>query len=196
MSRSPVSLRTATVDDVAWLVDIWGDALRRGDRATRRADLEQVVAAQDERSRLVVAELDGHPAGAVYLVQGTLSPLDLEPVVQTVAPYVLPEFRRRGVGRALVEAGVTFAEERGIARVTTTSASGARDTHRFLARIGLGSHSTLRVGPTMVVRARLEAARPPSGMRQPAGTRPIGQVLAVRRSLRRLGLDAVQPQRP
>lgn len=196
MSRSPVSLRTATVDDVAWLVDVWGDALRRADRATQRADLKRVVAAQDERSRLVVAELDGHPAGAVYLCEGTLSPLDLEPVVQTVAPYVLPEFRRRGVGRALVEAGVAFAEERGIARITTTSASAARDTHRFLARIGLASHSTLRVGPTMAVRARLEAARSRSVVRQPAGGRPIGQVLAVRRSLRRLGLDAAQLQRP
>ena len=47
----------------------------------------------------------------------TFSPINLEPVVQVVSPHVLPEFRRHGIGSALMQAAVEFAEELGIAHV-------------------------------------------------------------------------------
>ena len=108
-------------EDADRLADLWADVLRRVDREEQAADLrsiiERVAPLHDER--LVVAEYDGQLAGAVHLRAATITPLNLEPVVQTISPHVFPEFRRHGVGRALMEASVAFAEELGIGHVAT-----------------------------------------------------------------------------
>ena len=56
----------------------------------------------------------------------TLSPINLEPVVQCYTPTVVPELRRHGVGRTLVEAAVALAEDLGIAHVMTAAVGVAR----------------------------------------------------------------------
>jgi GNAT superfamily N-acetyltransferase len=89
---------------------------------------------------------------------------------------VVPDHRRRGIGKALVEAAVTWAEELGVGHVATAAASGSREANRFMARLALGPQAVLRMAPTPAVRAKL-AGRHPSG-------RQVTQVLAVRRSLR------------
>ncbi len=63
MSRQPVSLRRASVDDVPFLVELWGDSLRRADRQDQVHDLELIVkeAAESPERRLLVAEYDGSP---------------------------------------------------------------------------------------------------------------------------------------
>ena len=99
-----------------------------------------------------------------------------------MSPTVLPDYRRHGVGRALMEAAVTWAEERGAAYVATAAAAGSRDANRFLARLALGPRATLRMAPTTAVRAKLTTRRTPA-TRAPG--RHLTQVLAVRRSLRR-----------
>lgn len=183
MSRSPVTLRDATAADAPALAGLWEDVLRRADPREQQDDLLRVIGSvhpQDER--LVVAEYDGRLAGAVFLRVASVTPLNLEPVVQAVSPHVLPEFRRRGVGRALMEAAATFAEERGIGHVGSGALSVSRDANRFLARLGLGPQAVLRVGPTASLRARLEAQKPGQSR---AGGRQIGQVLAIRRSQRK-----------
>jgi GNAT superfamily N-acetyltransferase len=99
-----------------------------------------------------------------------------EPVLQVHNAAVVPAFRRRGVGKALVETAVTWAEELGIGHVGTAASSGSREANRFMARLALGPQAVLRVAPTAAVRARLAARHP--------GARQVTQVLAVRRSLR------------
>ena len=183
MSRSPVTLRDAVPADAARLAALWSDILRRSDLTEQQADLALVIARVDPTfERLVVAEYDGAVAGAVYLRAATLTPLNLEPVVQAHSPHVFPEFRRHGVGSALMDAAAAFAEERGIGHVASASLSVSRDANRFLARLGLGPQAVLRVAPTPTLRARLTAARP--GLSR-VGGRQIGQVLAARRSQRR-----------
>ena len=49
---------------------------------------------------------------------------------------VLPEYRRHGVAHALLEAAVSWAEEKDIDQVTAIT-DGNRDTNRFFARLGL-----------------------------------------------------------
>lgn len=185
MTRSQVSLREAVRTDAGALAALWDDVLRRCDRADQVADVEQVIerVAPLCEERLVVAEHDGQIVGAVLLRVTTLSPLNLERVVQTVSPHVLPQFRRRGVGRALMEAAVAFAEEHGVAHVAAGAAAGSRDANRFLARVALGPYAVYRVAPTMVVKSKLTAQRPPLGRTH--GGRQLTQVLAARRSLRR-----------
>lgn len=184
MMRTLVSLRCATITDAPFLATLWVDALRRADRQEQIADLEVIIknATQSPDEKLVVAEYDGSPAGAVYLRLTTLSSINLEPTVQALSPHVLPEFRRHGVGRTLMEAAVTFAEELGIGQVATAAASSSRDGNRFMARLALGPQAVLRVAPTHAVRARLVAQRPSLHR---GGGRQLGQVLAARRSLRR-----------
>ncbi len=180
MSRSPVALRDATLEDVPALVEVWQDALRRVEAPGQEADLVQVLQRLDPaQERLVVAEYDGQVAGAIFLRATTVSPVNLEPLVQAVSPHVLPAFRRRGVGRALMEAAATFAEERGIGHVGSGAVSASRDANRFLARLGLGPQAVLRAGSTATLRGRLDALKP-----GPGRARQISQVLAVRRSQR------------
>lgn len=185
MSRTPVSLRQATLDDTVFLADLWQHGLRRVDRQDQVADLELIIKSCEEspEQRLVIAEYDGEAAGAVLLSVSTLSPLNLEPAVHALAPFVAAGFRRRGVGHTLLEAAVTYAEELGIGHVLTAASHDSRQVNRFMARLGLGPQAVLRVAATPIVRSKLTAQLP--GKTRALGGRPVGQVLAARRSLRR-----------
>lgn len=194
MSRSLVSLRRATVADAPVLAELWGEALRRVDHAEQVADLTRVLteAGRDARgaSRVLVAEHDGEVAGAVLLRVSTLSPLNLEPCVQVVSPHVFAAFRRRGVGRALMDGAVAFAEERGIDHVMAAANSVSRDANRFMARLALGPHAMLRVAPTAAVRSKLAASMPATATTARAERRQVTRVLAARRSMRRAQAQA------
>ena len=184
MSRSLVHLREAQPGDAARLAGLWSDVLRRGDADDQHADMTRIIglAGADPDQCIVVAEYDGAVAGAVHLRLTTVTPLNLDLSVQVMSPTVLPDYRRHGVGRALMEAAVTWAEERGAGHVATAAAAGSRDANRFLARLALGPRATLRMAPTTAVRAKLTARRTPATR---ATGRQLTQVLAVRRSLRR-----------
>jgi GNAT superfamily N-acetyltransferase len=177
MSRSPVGLRDATLADAEALAELWQPFLRRG-TDDQLHDLATVIEQLGDRpgERLIVAEYDGVFAGAAFLKATTYSPVNPEPVLQVHNAAVVSSFRRRGIGKALVEAAVTWAEELGIGHVATAAASGSREANRFMARLALGPQAVLRVAPTPAVRARLMPRSP--------GTRQVTQVLAVRRSLR------------
>ena len=182
--RSLISLRSATPGDAVVLAELWGDVLRRVDRDEQVKDLEAVISRVEglESERLVVAEYDGHVAGAVHLRATTATPVNLEPIVQAVSPHVFPAYRRHGVGRVLMEAAVAFAEERGIDHVASAAVAGSRDANRFMARLALGPYAILRLAPTHVIKSKLSAQGPVTGR---AGGRQLTQVLAARRSQRR-----------
>lgn len=185
MSRSLVTVRPAEPADVPALREIWGDVLRRGALDEQLADVAEVLAvasAADDRL-VVVAEYDGVVAGAVHLQATTLTPLNLEPAVLAVSPHVLPAYRRRGVGSALIEAAVRFADQRGINHISTAANSDARDANRFMARLALAPQATLRAATTSAVRARLVSRRPGTELAV-AKTRQIDRVLAARRGRR------------
>ena len=184
MSRIPVTLRPAVIADAEFLAALWHDSVRRGDVAEQVADLEVIIkeALESSEKRVLIAEYDGERAGAVFFRMTTVTPLNLEPALQVLHPHVLPEFRRRGIGRALMEAALLFAEERGVGQITTGAQAMSRDGNRFLARLAMGQHAVLRVAPTHVVRAKLNAQLPP--LQRVQSHRPQ-RVLAVRRSMRR-----------
>lgn len=181
MSRYSVLLRQADVADAAKLRDLWSEVLRRADNEEQIADLVAIIerARASEDERVLVAELDGQLAGAVLLKTATITPLNTEAVVQIVSPFVHPEMRRRGVGKALLEGAASFAEEQGVHLVGVASLNGAREANRFLARLGLAPQAVLRMATTHQLRAKLTR----SDVRQPG--RQLGQVLAARRSMRR-----------
>jgi len=177
MSRSLVTLRDATLADVPQLAELWQPFLRRG-ADEQLHDLATVIEQLGDRpgERLVVAEHDGEFAGAVYLRAATYSPVNPEPVLQAHNAMVVPSHQHRGVGKALMECAVTWAEELGIGHVGTATSSGSREANRFMARLALGPQAVLRMAPPPAVRSKLAARYP--------AARQVTQVLAVRRSLR------------
>lgn len=193
MSRHLVTLRNAVPDDVEFLRELWADVVRRADATDQSEDLHTVIGAAGltDDDRLVVAEYDGQPAGAVYLRATTVSPINLERVVQAVSPHVSPQFRRHGIGSALMDAAVTFAEERGIGHVGAAATSASRDSNRFFARLSMGPQAVLRVATTHAVRLKLNARRsslthtPFAALGGAKGGRHIDRVLAARRGRRR-----------
>jgi GNAT superfamily N-acetyltransferase len=187
MSRQPVSMRQATNGDVPFLVELWSDVLRRADRQEQVHDLEIIVkeAAASAERRLLIAEYDGQPAGAVLLRVTPMTPLNLEPTVQALAPHVTPSYRGKGIGTALMEAAVLWADDLGIAHISTAAPSSSRSGNRFMARLSLGPQAVLRASTTSLVRAKLAALQPTSARstERTAGRRHLGQVLAARRAL-------------
>jgi len=184
MNRSLVSLRSVTLEDASHLAEVWTDVIRRVGPEDQAADMEAVVleVLASDSQRIVVAEYDGKFAGAVHLEHTTMSALNREPVVRALSPHVLAPFRRHGVGTALMEAAVSWAEDLGIQHVATAAVAGSRDANRFMARIALGPYAVLRVATTHAVRSRLSAHRRPATA---TNGRQLTQVLAARRSLRR-----------
>ena len=181
--RPSITLRTAEIADAPALADLWAEHLRRGEAHDRLHDVVTVLERTDTdpNERVVLAEYDGEVAGAVHLRATTVSSLNLEPVVQALSPAVRAEHRRHGIGRMLMEAAVQFAEERGVGYVATAVATGSRDANRFMARLALSPVATLRIGPTALFRARVDATR--KGARP--SPRQLTQVVAARRSMRR-----------
>lgn len=178
MSRSLVTMRDATLADVEHLAELWQPFLRRGTADEPLNDVATAIErlADGPGERLVVAEYDGEFAGGVFLRAAAYSPVNSDLVLQVHNLAVVPAHRRHGVGKALVECGVTWAEELGIGYVATAASSGSREANRFMARLALGPQAVLRVAPTCAVRAKLSS-------RHAAG-RQVTQVLAARRSLR------------
>lgn len=191
MSRNPVQVRDATPEDLTALLDIWSELARRStDRAVgpgpadeARNAVARVAADPDER--LLVGTVDEEVVGAAHLVRSRLSPLQTETAVYVNHLHVLPHHRRRGVGRALIEAAVTWAEEKDTTHVLTAATAHSRDANRFLARLGLAQVATIRAATVGALRARLPVEAPACARVTSRNHRSVGQVLAQRRSLRR-----------
>lgn len=177
MPRLPLMIREATAADAEAILEMWSalgtGVVSPGSVDEAREAIQRVAASDVER--LVVGELNGRAVGVVHLRRGPMSPLHTHEVIHTSFLLVLPEYRRHGYARTLLEVGVNWAEEIGLDYITALTTAASRDANRFLARLGLASAATLRIAPTALLRAKLSPSRT-------GGAR--AQVLAQRRSLR------------
>lgn len=189
MSRCALEIRDARPEDLGELLALWAHD-RRGsgddttprplDEATRA--LAQIAADADER--LLVGFVDDRLVASLHLRRAPLSPLHTETAVHTSYLHVHPDHRRRGYARALLDTAVSWAEEKDVSHITAITTSNARDTNRFLARLGLGTAATIRIASTTTMRRKLT----PEVIRSQDARRQLGRVLAQRRSIqRRLG---------
>ena len=182
-------VRDATPRDAAALLELWGASCRTAagvaqpgvSAAQALRDAERALAntAADPDQRVVVAEHDGRLVAAVKLTRGPISPLSLESVVHTSFLVVAPELRRHGYAHALLDAALSWAEEKDINEVTAIT-DGNRDTNRFFARLGLSTFGNMRRSSVAGLRKRLATDRGHAG-----GNRHLVEVLAQRRSMRR-----------
>lgn len=182
MSRPPVEVRRACIDDLDDLLHLWStsrEELGRGVRAVAgpppdqlRPRLRESLTVAD--APILIARHEGAPAGYALLrlapvlaVDGTALHID--------HLYVVPALRRRGVARALLVAATSVAERNGADQVLAGAPPSARDAHRFLARLGFSPLVVRRVVGTAHLRRRL------SGEGQRRG---LDDLLSRRRSLR------------
>lgn len=182
MVRRPAFVRDAFPGDSADLLRLWCEVgipgLPLASEADAAAAIERITDSASER--LLVAEIDGRAVGAIHVEHRPVTPLHGERASRTSFLVVLPEFRRRGIARLLLDAAVTWAEEEQVLYMTASAAAASRDTNRFLARMAFSTAVTKRTALTYAVRAKLS----PHTMH---GT-SLGQVMAQRRATRRRAL--------
>lgn len=192
MTRPTVAVREATGDDLPQLFDMWvelRDLASRIERVAPGPDKESVLerlqaVTDDPDARAVVATVDDEVAGMTVLTCAPYAPLFDQRAVHAHYLHVRDGFRRRGVGKALLGAAVTFADEVGAEHVVTSVLPQLREAQRFYARLGFGPLVVRRAAPLGVLRRRLAM----SGQ-QVAGSMPNtvpSRLLARRRSLRRI----------
>jgi GNAT superfamily N-acetyltransferase len=188
MSRCALEIRDARPEDAPDLLGLWAHDRRDSDAGTPRPvdeatrALAQIAADPDER--MLIGHVEGRLVASVHLRRAPLSPLHTETAVHTSYLHVHPEHRRRGYARALLDAALSWAEEKDVSHITAITTSNSRDTNRFLARLGLGTAATIRIASTATMRRKLT----PEVIRSQEARRQLGRVLAQRRSIqRRLG---------
>lgn len=184
MSRCALEIRDARPEDVTGLLALWAHAGRNEPATPRPVEestraLAQIAADPDER--MLVGLLDDKIVAAVHLHRAPLSPLHTETAIHTSYLVVLPEHRRHGYARALLDAALIWAEEKDVSHITAITTSNSRDTNRFLARLGLGTVATIRIASTATMRRKLS----PEVTRARDPRRQLGRVLAQRRSIQR-----------
>jgi GNAT superfamily N-acetyltransferase len=186
-----VHVREATVDDAEALCGLWFDLVSHlgaegpGDSPTAVMAKAVLRYAEQDSGRILVAELDQTVVGCGFVRVGIVSPLDEGRVVHLSHVQVAPAFGRQGVGSALVEASLTWAEQRGIESLVTAVPANDREANRFLARLGMAPVATLRGGSVTALRARLPHAGSVVARQSGRAGRSVGQVVAARRSQRR-----------
>jgi GNAT superfamily N-acetyltransferase len=192
LSRCPVQVRDATPDDAEALLAVWADFARRAhsDRfPVEPPEIETASAlariAADPDQRLLVGVLEGQVIGAVHLLRTSMFPIHAEQAIHITYLHVLDEYRRHGVGHALIEATVTWAEEKDTGYVLAAASVGSRDANRFMARLGLAQVATVRGASVNTLRGKLPVEPPAAARVGSRNHRSVGQVLAQRRSMRR-----------
>lgn len=188
MSRRPLEIRDARPEDAEALLHLWAEAGPRGAEQPTARPLDEAVSAlaqvaADPDERVLVGLHDGELVAALCLRRAAMSPLHTDMAIHTSYLQVLPEHRKHGFARALLDAAVTWAEDKDVPHITAITASSSRDTNRFLARLGLATVASVRAVSTPMLRHRLT----PEPLRHDA-RRNLSRLLAQRRSIQRRAL--------
>lgn len=165
MARANVRVRPAEqgdATDLALLVratDIASTALssRTLTEATvaQLADRFETVRADPGRVVLVACDDAGALVGMLAAGRDELNAVDTTPVLHVTHLLVVPAWRRRGVGRALLSAIVQLADEQGVEYLVASAAAGSREGNRYLARLGFAPVVVRRVASTATLRRSL-----------------------------------------
>ena len=117
---------------------------------------------ETDRVLLVAADEAGAVEGLLGGRFDDVGAIDLTPVLHVSHLIVSPEHRRRGIGRSLLAAAVHLADERGVEHVVVTAMSGARESNRYLARLGFAPLVVHRMAPTAALRRTLGMTEVPN----------------------------------
>lgn len=199
--RPAVTVRPATDDDLLQVAELAASIAPDGapsataDPGRLCEHLSVLIAAGGE----VLVAVEGD-AVVGFLLARVLGPrlYSVTPSVYVDAILVSPGARRQGVGRALLSAATTAAGAAGAEQIYCAPAPGAREGHRFLARLGFAPAAGHRVVAVSALERRLAQDAPPGatvvrrrdgGRRRRDATRAaIEDLVARRRRAREAGL--------
>jgi GNAT superfamily N-acetyltransferase len=189
VSRVPVLVRDAVDADASKLCALWSEPMHRpevDESLNREAEAAEGIARTEREplARILVAQVDDALLGCAHLRIAYVSPIRSERILLVNHLQVAKHAERLGVGRALLEASVSWAEHEGVASLLAPAAANDREANRFLARLGLAPLAVLRGTKVAALRTRLPGD-PSAAVRGAARTRNVGHVVALRRSQRR-----------
>jgi GNAT superfamily N-acetyltransferase len=204
VTRSHIAVRAADESDLADLVFLWEELKRCGALNHRLAAItdggqivERVRRLLNRPSgRVFLASIGGRPVGMTMVTTVPLGALNDALCVQVEYTVVAEPFRRRGVGRALMAAAASYAEEVGADQITVNVSPLSREANRFYAQLGLTPLAVRRVAPAAALRRRLATIDLTSCGREVARRRPIVARGGVGTALRRMAVAATGGERP
>src|SRR4051812_44194690 len=170
--------RDARPEVSAALLRLWAPDRRRAWVPPQHPEGEECRAvariAADPDERMLVGFVDDVLVASLHLQRAPLSPLHTESAVHTSYLQVHPDHRRRGYARALLDVALSWAEEKDVSHITAITTGNSREGNRFLARLGMGTAATVRIGTTATMRHKLA----PEVIRSRDSRRQLGRVLA------------------
>jgi L-amino acid N-acyltransferase YncA len=183
VSRPQVEVRSCREADLPAVVRMWEEMLELNTRMARNGptpSLENAAAVlamvrANPDHRLMVATIGDQAVGMACFTHQPFVPLNEAGSVHVTYLHVCGQFRRRGVGHALVAAAAAYAEEVNAEHVVAGVLPGLREPNRFFARMGFSPVMMNRAAPTAALRRRLAVE---------SHARPVEDLLALRRSLR------------
>jgi GNAT superfamily N-acetyltransferase len=181
MPRSHPLVRDAVPGDAEALLSIWTDFTADPPRQPRpstnvdevRRSVSRIT--EDSTQRLVVAVIGDDPVGVAHLRRAPVSPIHAEDAVHVGYLHVLSKYRRRGLGKQLMETAADWAEEVGTQHIVASVAATARESNRFLARLGMSQVAVVRATTVTALKGKL---------RTPLGQAVIPNVVTARRLMR------------
>jgi GNAT superfamily N-acetyltransferase len=184
VTRPSVVVREARPDDLPELLELWRelrDVAAPLERATPSTSedgaMDRLLAiTADPDYRALVAVADDRLAGMAVVNRAKYAPLLDQEAVHVHYLHVREGLRRRGVGKALLAAAASFAEEIGADHVMTSVLPQLRETNRFYARLGFSPVVVRRSVPVALLRRRLVAE----------GLAATDNLVVRRRTLRRV----------
>lgn len=163
MPRAHAAVRDAVPEDAEALLSIWSDFARPAGRQGREVaepdTVRRAVAkiTDDPSQRLVVAVSADGPVGVAHLRRAPLSPIHDEDAVHIGYLHVLSSARRRGLGHLLMETAAEWADDIGTKHIVASVGATARESNRFLARLGMSQVAVVRATTVTALRSRLRA---------------------------------------
>jgi GNAT superfamily N-acetyltransferase len=185
VGRPTIVVRDACPDDLPAVLEMWEELREIGGRlerltpsATTDGALDRLLAiTRDPDSRALIATSGDEVAGMAVLTCAQYAPLFDQNAVHVHYLHVRDGNRRRGVGKALLAAAASYAEEVGAEHIITSVLPQLRETNRFYARLGFSPVVIRRSVPVSVLRRCLMAQGVPGA---------TDNVLVRRRTLRRV----------
>jgi GNAT superfamily N-acetyltransferase len=192
MGRSLVSVQRVGAGLQAQFIDLWihhriegGTTPEAAYRLAADGTLRNALVRKDIAA--FVAFVEDTPAGYVVLADTTRSLLVDSPSVSIDMLYVHSDFRRQGVGRALLATASRYADRNGCEHLVSAVPAQDREANRFFARLGFAPETIRRVTSSATLQRKL--AGEPRAQRY-----SLDKVLQRRRDLR-ARTSAAQPPR-
>ena len=135
-----IMIRPVRESDCASVTAIWRDVLDIRDATEENVSAVYARMAQDDNYVTFVADADGKAVGLVTAVK-VLAVGHPGGYVKMNGLGVLPEYRRRGIGRMLMERVEKWAVERGAPYIGLASGIGRTEAHEFYERLGYNKTS-------------------------------------------------------